>query len=337
MPQDRRSFIGGLMIAGLLPGCAAASPPPPAKSYGPWAAFAARFLAPEGRIVDSGNGGISHSEGQGYGMLLAEAAGNRAGFDRLWSWTSHTLSRADVRLFSWRFDPTAATPVADPNNAADGDILIAWALLRAAARWHVTEYAEQSAAIRSAIRQHLLRPIGGRTVLLPGLQGFETPGLLTLNPSYYIWPALDAFAAADGGSAWGAVLRDGEQILGQARFGAHRLVTDWIEIDAGGSIKPARGHAPQFGFDAVRVPLYLAWSHRRAALAPFRAFWGDYQARHASIPAWIDVTTGAQAPYPLSNGGMAVVDLTLGRKPRSAQSADYYASALGATAMLAAA
>jgi len=337
MPQDRRSFIGGFMLAGLLPGgCASASPPPPPRVGGPWAAFSARFLSPDGRIVDTGNGGISHSEGQGYGMLLAEAAGDRAGFDRMWAWTSHALSRTDVRLFSWRFDPAAANPVADPNDASDGDILIAWALLRASLRWKVAEYGLQSAAIRGAIRKHLIRQIGTRTVLLPGIQGFETPGMLTLNPSYYIWPALDAFLAADGAGAWGAVLSDGEQILAEARFGAHKLITDWIEIDSAG-VRPARGKAPQFGFDAVRVPLYLAWGKRRAALAPFRDFWSDCLTRHVAIPAWVDVVSGAQAPYALSDGGMAVVDITLGRRPRGARGGDYFSTALGALAALAAA
>ena len=336
MPQDRRSFIGGLMLAGLLPGgCASASPPPPPRVGGPWTAFSARFLARDGRIVDTGNGGISHSEGQGYGMLLAEAAGDRAGFDKMWGWTSHALSRTDVRLFSWRFDPAAANPVADPNDASDGDILIAWALLRASIRWKVAEYARQSAAIRDAIRKHLIRQIGSRTVLLPGIQGFETPGLLTLNPSYYIWPALDAFLAVDGAGAWGAVLSDGEQILTEARFGPNKLVTDWIEIDSAG-VRPARGRAPQFGFDAVRVPLYLAWGKRRAALGPFRDFWSDCLNRHVPIPAWVDVVSGAQAPYALSDGGMAVVDLTLGRKPRIVRGGDYFSTALGALAALAA-
>lgn len=334
MSHDRRSFIGGLMIAGLLPGCAAAKPP--RTIAGPWATFSGRFLARDGRIIDTGNGGISHTEGQGYGLLLAEAAGDRASFDRIWNWTSHTLSRTDVRLFSWRFDPKATPQVTDTNNATDGDILIAWALLRAAARWQASEYGAQSASIRKAIRQSLFRPIGARTVLLPGLQGFETPGLLTANPSYYIWPALDAFAAADGAAAWGDVIRDGEHILTTARFGAHQLITDWIEIDTTGGVQPARGHAPQFGFDAIRVPLYFAWSRRRAALAPFRAYWGDLLAQHTAIPAWVDVTSGAQAPYALSGGGMAVVDLTLGRKPRGAPGGDYYASALAGTAALAA-
>lgn len=332
MITDRRSFVGGLLIAGMLPGCARAGPVP--VGSGPWRAFAGRFLAADGRIVDSGNGGISHSEGQGYGMLLAEAAGDRDSFDRVWGWTSRTLKRPDMSLYSWRFDPAAPNGVSDTNNATDGDIGIAWALLRAARRWGASDYAAQSAAIRKAIRGNLVRQVGPRTVLLPGLQGFERSGSITLNPSYYVWPALDAFAAADGAAAWSGVIRGGERLILDARFGAAQLITDWVDVTNDGRVIPAVGRPARFGFDAIRVPLYLAWGRRRAALAPYRSFWGGYLARSAPVPAWIDVTSGEQAPYALSDGGMAVVDIVNGRKPRRVGSGDYYASALGAMANL---
>ena len=39
------------------------------------------------------------------------------------------LQRGDG-LFSWKWSPNTSDPVPDKNNAADGDILIAWALMR---------------------------------------------------------------------------------------------------------------------------------------------------------------------------------------------------------------
>nr|WP_301540442.1 glycosyl hydrolase family 8 [Proteus mirabilis] len=36
-----------------------------------WQQFKARYITPEGRVIDSANQNISHSEGQGYGMLMA--------------------------------------------------------------------------------------------------------------------------------------------------------------------------------------------------------------------------------------------------------------------------
>jgi endoglucanase len=44
-------------------------------------------------VVDTANNGISHSEGQGYAMLMAEWANERETFGRLLNWTRSNLSR----------------------------------------------------------------------------------------------------------------------------------------------------------------------------------------------------------------------------------------------------
>ena len=41
---------------------------------GEWRAYLAKFVTPDGRVVDNANGGVSHSEGQGYGLLFALGA-----------------------------------------------------------------------------------------------------------------------------------------------------------------------------------------------------------------------------------------------------------------------
>lgn len=336
MDCDRRALLSGLVAGtGLIAGGARAAAPASGNAAvnAAWAGFSRRFLSPEGRIVDTGNGGISHSEGQGYGLLLAESAGDRAAFEAIWHWTVKTLFRPDVRLFAWRYDPSAANPVADTNNATDGDLLIAWALLRAARRWQVPVYAGQSATIRQAIRQYLVRPHGEMLVMLPGLQGFAKDEVLTLNPSYYVWPALQAFAAIDQG-AWVPIARDGTRLLGNASFGTHLLPTDWVDVAPDGHVAPTQGRPARFGYDAIRVPLYLALAGRGGALRRYGAFWNGFLRNRQPIPAWVDVLSDDHAPYPLSSGGMAVVDLVAGTRPRLAEG-DYYSSALGALASLA--
>ena len=54
-------------------------------------------------MVDTGNGMVSHSEGQGYGMLLAVAANDRPTFDKLWGWTRANLMVRDDQLMAWRW------------------------------------------------------------------------------------------------------------------------------------------------------------------------------------------------------------------------------------------
>src|SRR5216684_9223496 len=163
-----------------------------------WATFKRRFIQNGERVVDTGNKDVSHSESQGWGMLFAENNGDKDAFQKLWQWTSATLQRGD-RLFSWRWSPKAAEPVADKNNAADGDILIAWALMRAAKRWEQPRWAAQARMVQGAILDQLAVEIQGRMILQPGAQGFTRKERRIVNLSYYVWPAIRDFAEAVGG------------------------------------------------------------------------------------------------------------------------------------------
>lgn len=312
-----------------------AVPPASRLAPGDWTRFKAAYLNKDGRLIDTGNGGISHSEGQGYGMLLAEHAGDQEAFDSLFGWADQVLARKDVALYSWRYAPRDPVPVADPNNATDGDILIAWALMRAHARWHRPEYGDRARQIRQAIRTRLIHQQAGRTVLLPALTGFVAPDRTTINPSYYIWPALDLFARADGVAGWRALIADGEQLALDARFGPSRLPCDWVDVTKDG-VRPAAGKPPRFGFDAVRVPLYQLMGGRRALTGDVAAYWRGLTSRGLRIPAWTDVVTGDTAEYGLSRGGLAVVRRLTGATGAGVPPAtsDYYSDVLALLAQV---
>jgi endoglucanase len=116
-------------------------------------------------------------------MLLATLVGDRAAFESMFRWTEANLARQDVALYIWRYDPQAANPVSDMNNATDGDILIAWAMARAGAKWGVKAWEDRSAQIRAAIRNRLVVDRFGGHFLLPGLQGFDNgQSGVTLSP-----------------------------------------------------------------------------------------------------------------------------------------------------------
>jgi endo-1,4-beta-D-glucanase Y len=307
-----------------------------ASLTGVWLTYRDRFVGDDGRVRDTGNKDVSHTEGQGWAMLFAEAFDDRASFDRIWHWTRDTLQRPDSALFAWRWDPNDKNPIADTNNATDGDMLIAWALERAARRWHAAEYHEAARRIVVDIREKLITRVAGRLVLLPGANGFtQKDGTVIVNPSYYIYPALAEFPQLDGSAEWGRLRRDGLGLLTKARFGQWGLPTDWIAVDKTGNVSPAAALPPRFGFDAIRIPLYLIWgreatSQRLAALIKFWNGFGD-----KPVPAWIDVTSGATAPFPAPNGFQAIIDLTRSRfrtktppLPQISDSDDYYSASL---------
>lgn len=302
-----------------------------------WAEFRERFLAPEGRVVDTGNGGISHSEGQGWAMLCAARADDRAAFERLHGWSMRVLKRPADELFSWRFRPGAG--VEDPNNATDGDIFIAWALLEGGERWGRAEWQAQGAAMARDILQRLVRPAGDHLLLLPGLRGFERPGQIVVNPSYYAFPALRALALAAPDPAWFQLVVDGLSVLRRGRFGRWRLPPDWLAWSRGeGRLAPAPGWPARFSYDAVRVPLYLAWAgltEEPGVTGPAR-FWQEHAPR--MLPAWTDLSNNQLSPYPASRGTAAIAQLSresagLSGMSRAARHAplhgeDYYSSIL---------
>ena len=228
------AYVGKSLGSTNLPKVRAMRLPPvsttaDAADQAAWLIYRTRFIAPEGRVVDTGNGGVSHSEGQGYAMLFATWTNDRPSFERLWNWTHAHLSRPSDALHAWRWDPRRAVHVEDLNSATDGDLMIAWALLRGAERWDVPQWRERGLAIGRDILAASTREVGERTYLLPAPYGFDHDDRLVLNPSHYVFPAMRALAAARPDPRWAQLERDGLWLMESARFGEFRRITcRWI-------------------------------------------------------------------------------------------------------------
>lgn len=308
-PRMRRVRCVLVWIAALAAGFLGSSGPVTAESD--WTRYEALFVTEDGRIVDTGNGGVSHSEGQGWGLLLAEADGDRAGFERIWSWTKLHLGVRQDRLHAWRWHPDRPDdPTPDLNNASDGDIYIAWALLRASARWSVPEWRTAAAGILADLTACCVRRQGGHTVLLPGAVGFTRESGLVINPSYWVFPAFDAFQAAFDAPVWGALSLSGRDLLRAGRFGRWNLPGDWLLLDADGELALAQRFAPRFSWDAIRVPLLLAWAEIGAPdlYAPFVAYAGGFAA-YPYQPAFTNLDDDSLASFALDPGGRACLAL----------------------------
>lgn len=242
---------------------------PEAWHSGTWAGWQAAFLMPDGRVVDNGNGSISHSEGQGYGMLLAVIANDRRAFEKIYGWTRMNMMTRIDGLASWKWEPGKAPNITDPNNASDGDLLIAWALFEAAKRWSLPDWQNDAVQLVTALDQKVgIRSALGR-VMLPGVDGFteahrhvEEDGPV-VNPSYWIFPALERLQRAAPKVDWEGYRAGGYTLIRAARFGSAGLSTEWVSLKQG-MAAPAKGFPPKFSYNAVRIPLYLAWAKRDA-------------------------------------------------------------------------
>ena len=274
-----------------------------------WSSYKSRFLKSDGRIIDTGNKGVSHTEGQGYGMLLAVANNDRATFDLLWQWTRAHLHNPQNDLFYWRYVPDAADPVADKNDASDGNVLIAWALQRAAQKWG-GDYQQDSDRIQRAIIKLNVIDYAGHKVMLPGANGFNKSSYVVLNPSYFLFAAWQAFAQQSHLRVWNTLIDDGMTLLGEMQFGKTALPLDWVALNADGSVAPAVGYSNRFSYDAIRVPLNIWWYDPQSLrLVPFQHVWQGYPRQ--TTPAWFDVLANSPAPYNMEGGLTAVRDLTL--------------------------
>lgn len=227
-----------------------------------WIRYKERFIDPSGRVIDTGNGNVSHSEGQGYAMVLAVAADDKLAFERIWQWTrQHLMVRSDG-LLSWRWSPASTPPITDPNNASDGDILVAWALAEAGSRWAKDDYTRASRTLAMSIGKRLLVVTDGRHLLMPGATGFsaeEHPDGYVVNLSYWVFPALLRLSHVAPEVPWSKLSGTGLDLSSQAAFGPHKLPPDWLALTANG-LKPAKGFATVFGHDSIRIPLYLIWA-----------------------------------------------------------------------------
>ncbi|MFN3892954.1 MAG: glycosyl hydrolase family 8 [Beijerinckiaceae bacterium] len=310
-----------------------------------WQTYKQRFITSSGRVVDTANGQISHSEGQGYGMLLAVAANDRPTFDRLWGWTRANLMVRDDQLIAWRWTPGQRPPITDMNNATDGDILIAWALAEAAELWG--DAAHRAAARRIAVevaRKTVMFKTANGAILLPGVLGFsagDRPDGPVINLSYYVFPAFARLATVAPEVDWNGLIQTGLDQIRTARFGESKLPTDWISL-RGDQPKPADGFPRQFSYNAIRIPLYMAW----AGVGD----WDHYSAFHAWAHrsrglATIDVDSGRDADRLAERGYGAIGALlacAVDRKPAGSEfrtvrdSDNYYSVTLQLLAMAAA-
>lgn len=241
-----------------------------------WRHYKQSFILGDGRVRDDSKRDISHSEGQAYAMLLAVAYDDRATFERSWRWVRSHLRRGDG-LFSWKWNARQHR-VTDSNNAVDADITIAWALYRASKKWHDPAYRHAAEHIARALAALEIN-VAGKRFLLPGSKGFRRGRGVMLNPSYWIFPAYRELATLTDKPDWGRLSDDAKKTLQRMNFGAWNLAPDWVIVDRDGRALPANSRPHQFGYDAMRVPLFLAWAGMRDLLEPYRHFWSEFTMR----------------------------------------------------------
>jgi endoglucanase len=240
---------------------------------GTWDYYKAHFISSDGRVIDYHHNRISHSEGQGYGLLLALGNNDKSTFQAIHDWTQSNLKVRQDALFAWSWGKriTGEWGVIDYNNATDGDLLIAWALMDAGEKWHRSDYTASALEIIKTVKQ-LLVVQRKKSLLLPSYFGFDHGDEIKLNPSYFVYPAFARFARSDDAVFWERLYADCLALSLQSSYTRLKLPADWVTLDKVGQPSMVDNKKGQFGYEAIRVPLYLALARETTALEWFKAY-----------------------------------------------------------------
>ncbi|MCB9554276.1 MAG: hypothetical protein H6705_20800 [Myxococcales bacterium] len=270
-----------------------------------YAQWKARYLVPgcaagERRVRTApATRAFTVSEGQGYGLLIAAMmAGHdpeaQAIFDDLYRYARAHPSRIEPRLMAWAQDENCRD-VDGANAATDGDLDIAYALLRADRQWGsdgAIDYAAEARATLAALLAAAVHPED--TVLLgdwvaPGQRWYTGTRTSDFMPGHF-----EAFARFTGEPRWRAVADRAHDIVERLQADhapATGLLPDFV-VDATGD-RPAPAPADwlegpsdgRYGWNACRTP----WRLGVNAL-----FDGDPRARRAvaAMNRWVRAATG---------------------------------------------
>lgn len=284
-----------------------------------WTKYKRWFNQEEGYIRDEYQN-AAHSESTGYGLLFEVAAKDREAFNKTLNWADTHLLNSETGLYCWRYLIGEENHVPDKNNATDGDILAAWALIKAARVWEDITYLNRAKEIINAIREKCVKDYGGYTLLLPGWTGFdhsdvEDDKTVTINPCYYIYGALKDFAIVTGDSIWTLIISDGERLTSNfiiAMNPSEKILPDWFTVREDGTFGWSQYHNRQSGWDAIRCPLYAYWyNSNHPWVNLWKAWYEKYSNDLTRLPARIDIASSgvADAMYSTYTGFKAVFNL----------------------------
>jgi endoglucanase len=256
--RKRLLLIVSLMMLGATGGC----------KQGPWTlwdSYSARFIDPQGRVIDPQGGARTTSEGQSYALFFALADNDRVTFDRVLTWTQANLASGDLQThlpaWLWGKNQNGEWKTLDPNPASDADVWIAYSLIEAGRLWKYPVYSNMGRQMMAQIaRSEVANLPGFGPMLLPAPTGFQHDRIWTINPSYLPLFIFKRFAAVDPSGPWKQVALGIPRLLRQSA--RHGFAMDWVNYVPGDGFYPATAHpdkttdTPLGSYDAIRVYLW---------------------------------------------------------------------------------
>jgi endoglucanase len=240
------------------------SAPNPAPWYQFWTSYQAKFIDPQGRVIDWEDGGITTSEGQSYALFFALVANNPKLFQNILSWTQDNLAQGSLaaHLPAWRWGerPNKTWGVLDTHSAADADLWIAYTLIQAGRLWNRNSYTAIGTLLAKRIAQQEVVTLPGTgPMLIPGNMGFHiAPNTYVFNPSYLPLPVVEGLAHALPHGPWRSMAAHLPDFI--KAVSPHGFAPDWV------AYSPQQGYhiapqGPNGSYNAIRVYLWAGMSN----------------------------------------------------------------------------
>lgn len=282
-PRHTTAIVAVTLAAAVASGCGGSAAGSSGIVVRPAAAarhFLASYATSDGRVLRRDQGSDIVSEGQAYGMLLAEIGGREPVARTIWHWTRRHLQRSD-HLLSWH--ATGDGQVLDPQSATDADILTAFALLRYRGPGRAGMHADGRRLASAVLAHESVRLTDG--TLVPVAGPWATQSEPTVDPSYWSPQIFRWLAHATGDRRWSQAAAKTRALVRQVTHDGRQLPPDWARI-AGDRLvptpPPGQSGEPTYGLDAQRLPVWLATgcSKREHRLAGH--WWRDVLSHHRS-------------------------------------------------------
>jgi len=276
-----------------------------------WEDYKYKFIEESGRIKDPHNSNVTHTEGIGYTLYFAYKMNDKQTFKKVYNWAKTNIKLNKHNLPGWRWGKNQQKGcwcMLDMNSATDANLWIAYSLLLMYERTNNIEYKDEADAIIEAIKENQIVYRRGVPFLLPYEKQIMEDEEWRLNPSYFIFEIFEYFAKYDNDNVWYKLIKSSKLILKRARFSALSLNPDWVIYKPYQDRFKMDPKYKNFGFDAIRIPLYILRSsfsvrEKKELLLPYKYYINMMKTQPLGV---VNLKEGLISMYDLSFGHLAV-------------------------------
>ncbi len=277
-----------------------------------WKDYKERFIESSGRIIDPHNNNVTHTEGIGYALYFAYKMNDDEAFRKVYQWGKQNIKLNGYELPGWKWGKNKHKNcwcMLDMTSATDANLWIAYSLLLMYDKTGFSEYKQKADEIIDSIKKHqIVYTRKGEVYLFPYEKEIMDDDEWKLNPSYLIFEIFEYFAEYDNDPVWNKLIKSSKIFLKRTRFSALQLNPDWVTYKPYADRFVLEKEYQNFGFDAIRVPLYILRSNlsvaqKKELLLPYKYYVQMMRTQPLGV---VKLKDGLISMYDFSFGNVAV-------------------------------